>query len=358
MNILLNDKVKFLDEEGGGVVTKIIDHAMVEVTTPDGFSFPYPVRNLVKPQEDSNSKKLFSKDLSNYDNIPKAKEVTKISSVENETPLQIDKFSLKPEHFAAYLAFSPREQYRLVFGSIDVFLINVSSFTSFFVIYHESEKGFKILYQGRVSPFSKIHLAEIERDDLGFWEKTIVQMLVLEDNSPKLRGPIDTKLKIRGNRFFSENSYIQTDFLREKSIVFEIVKLDSIPVLHELNQLVDLGSDIVIGKTNGQLKKNLAILEHQTNKGQAVVDMHIWKLTDDELSMTAHEKFMTQMDYFKVCLDSALENNFDKVVFIHGVGTGRLKEEIQIYLDDREIEHKAAKMAEYGIGAIEVKIRR
>lgn len=356
MSIQLNDKVKFLDEEGGGVVTRIIDHVMVEVTTPDGFSFPYQIKDLVKPEDNSNASKLFKKGMSEYDNIPKVKEPEASFNPSKETPLQFDRGDVKPEHFAAFLAYIPRDQYKLVFGNMDVFFMNVSNLSMYFVLFREEETGFKLVSQGRISPFSKVHISEISRDDLGSWEKVVLQIILLTDNVNQLHGPVDTKLRIRGNRFFNENSYIHSDFMREKAILFEIAKTGSIPVLHQVNQMIEKGQEEKIESKEAQKKQNREIFEHQVAKGQAVVDIHIWKLTDDELSLSAHQKLMTQMDYFQKCLESAIENRFEKVVFIHGVGTGRLKEEIQANLDEMELEHKPASMSEYGIGAIQVLI--
>lgn len=47
MNFNIGDKVRFLNEKGGGIVTKIIDKKMVEVSMEDGFEFPYIVTELV-----------------------------------------------------------------------------------------------------------------------------------------------------------------------------------------------------------------------------------------------------------------------------------------------------------------------
>lgn len=355
MNIQLNDKVKFLDEEGGGVVTRIIDHAMVEVTTPDGFSFPYQIKDLVKPNDDSNASRLFSKEMSDYDSIQKTTKVNQTLTL-NETPLQLDKGELKTEHFAAYLAFIPRDQYKLVFGNMDVFLVNAGNFAFHYVLFAENDNGYKIISESKISPFSRVYLAEITRDDLNQWENIIVQMIVLQDGLSELKGPVDTKLRIRGNKFFSESSYIQTDFLRERAVIYEIVKINSIPVLHAIDKLSEKGQETKIETKEAIKKKNGLIYDHQVAKNKAVVDIHIWKLTDDELSLSNHQKLLTQMDYFIKCIDSAIENHFEKVIFIHGVGTGRLKEEIQTYLDDRNIPHKPAPMSEYGIGAIQVTI--
>ena len=357
MAIQLNDRVKFLDEEGGGVVTKIIDHAMVEVTTTDGFSIPYLVKNLVKPQEDSHSAKMFSGNMPEVNQAYiQAEKTETLSSFSQETPLLSNRHITDKKEGAAFLSFVPREQYRLVFGELDVFLVNATTQTCWFAIYQRTDNDFSLVFEGKVKAYHKWHIKEIKREELNQWEKMVIQMVVLEKNSPILRGPVDMNLNIRGNRFFNEKSYIKNDYMPDKAILFELARLNAIPILHELDKVDEKGQEVKVERKQAQQKENKEILKHKTGNGKAVVDMHIWKLTDDELSLSAHEKLLLQMDYFRKCLASAQEHHFQQVVFIHGVGTGRLKEEVQEYLDENEIKHKPAPMAEYGLGALIVEL--
>ena len=48
MSFQLGDKVSFLNEALDGIVSKIIDNKMVEVTTKDGFGIPVLITELVK----------------------------------------------------------------------------------------------------------------------------------------------------------------------------------------------------------------------------------------------------------------------------------------------------------------------
>ena len=44
--IKVGDKVKFLNDVGGGVVTSFINKNMVNVENEDGFEIPYPITQL------------------------------------------------------------------------------------------------------------------------------------------------------------------------------------------------------------------------------------------------------------------------------------------------------------------------
>ena len=47
MNFKLGDKVRFLNEKGEGVVSKIINKTTVGVTIEDGFELPFVVSQLL-----------------------------------------------------------------------------------------------------------------------------------------------------------------------------------------------------------------------------------------------------------------------------------------------------------------------
>jgi hypothetical protein len=49
--IKIGDKVKFLNDVGGGVVTGFINKTTVNVEDQDGFEVPYPINQLVNLSE-------------------------------------------------------------------------------------------------------------------------------------------------------------------------------------------------------------------------------------------------------------------------------------------------------------------
>jgi dsDNA-specific endonuclease/ATPase MutS2 len=58
-------------------------------------------------------------------------------------------------------------------------------------------------------------------------------------------------------------------------------------------------------------------------------------------------------------LDSAISNNYYKVVFIHGIGNGTLKSAIISAISEYDnVEFRTAPFAKYGNGAVEIIIHR
>jgi hypothetical protein len=88
------------------------------------------------------------------------------------------------------------------------------------------------------------------------------------------------------------------------------------------------------------------------------IDLHIHELLDDYRNMSNYEIVSFQMAHFERMIESAIKNKFRKVVFIHGVGQGVLKNEIRKVLAFYpNCTFHDAPYQKYGQGATEVLIR-
>lgn len=88
------------------------------------------------------------------------------------------------------------------------------------------------------------------------------------------------------------------------------------------------------------------------------VDLHIENLLPSHRGMSNAEIIQVQLNHFTKALDNALRSNCYKIVFIHGVGKGRLKEEIHAILKTYSgITFRSASYEKYGWGATEVLIK-
>ena len=87
------------------------------------------------------------------------------------------------------------------------------------------------------------------------------------------------------------------------------------------------------------------------------VDLHINQLVKSSNGMTNHDMLTIQLDTARQKLDFAIRKRIQKIVFIHGVGEGVLKMELE-YLFGRydNIKFYDANYQKYGLGATEVYI--
>ncbi len=87
------------------------------------------------------------------------------------------------------------------------------------------------------------------------------------------------------------------------------------------------------------------------------VDLHIEKLVRSFADMSHFDILNLQLDTAKRQLDFAISKRFQRIVFIHGVGEGILKEELKYLLRRYDnIKFYDANYQKYGLGATEVYI--
>jgi dsDNA-specific endonuclease/ATPase MutS2 len=86
---------------------------------------------------------------------------------------------------------------------------------------------------------------------------------------------------------------------------------------------------------------------------QEEVDLHIEQLVDNPKALTPVEMLDTQMGRFTIALEGAIRNRMKRIIFIHGVGNGRLRLEIHRILDQKypKLRYQDASFKEYGYGA-------
>lgn len=134
----------------------------------------------------------------------------------------------------------------------------------------------------------------------------------------------------------------------------ELIKISSSESLKFGHMEVD---KIKAEKDAPKRNKNLRNKTKERNAPKMEVDLHIHQLAPSTRGMTKHEMLNLQIDSAKRQLEFAIRKRIQKVVFIHGVGEGVLKEELY-YLFRRyeNVKYYDADYQKYGLGATEVYI--
>ncbi len=114
---------------------------------------------------------------------------------------------------------------------------------------------------------------------------------------------------------------------------------------------------IILDKEAQKKKKIPRIKPKERTVAPMVVDLHIHKLVPSEKGMSNYDMLTIQVDTAKRQLDFAVSKKIPKVVFIHGVGQGVLRAELE-YLFRRYggLKYYDADFQKYGRGATEVYI--
>ncbi|MEZ4857630.1 MAG: DNA mismatch repair protein MutS [Flavobacteriaceae bacterium] len=87
------------------------------------------------------------------------------------------------------------------------------------------------------------------------------------------------------------------------------------------------------------------------------VDLHIEQLAKNHKQLSAYQILNLQMDTAKYKLEFAIKNKIQRLIFIHGVGEGVLRAELEFLIKKYDaLKMTDADYQKYGRGAIEVYI--
>jgi hypothetical protein len=377
MKFNVGDQVKFLNTKGGGVVSKIISPTLVNVMIEDGFEIPTVTNELVKIEPQGKAERMFSEDFRGpvfsrqpaVDNLQSSvgsrqSKVNPEPATRNPEPTEPDRqsalgnYSFRAKNTpGVYLAFVPHDQKWMVTGNVEIYLFNYTTSDVLYAFFLEGEKklfgkDYDILFAG-----NKIHIDTIDRDDLLKWTKGIVQVILFSEEPDKIYLPVSAEFDISPRRFNEEANYKISQFMEERLLLVSLAQMAALGSIVTMEES-KMDEEALIRQKAIEIKPASLIEKHQTGPREAVVDLHIGELIHDFKDLAPNEMLKIQMDYFTKCIESAVERNFRKVTFIHGVGNGTLKSAIMRKVQDYEhAESHLASLARFGVGAIDVNIK-
>lgn len=104
-------------------------------------------------------------------------------------------------------------------------------------------------------------------------------------------------------------------------------------------------------------KKSVGIKRKERTQPAMEIDLHIHQLLPNTKGMQKHDILAYQLETVKRQLAFAMSKNIQRIVFIHGVGEGVLKLELEYLLKQYDnLKYYDANYQKYGLGATEVYI--
>lgn len=116
-------------------------------------------------------------------------------------------------------------------------------------------------------------------------------------------------------------------------------------------------NEVIKQKEASKKRKSVRVRPKERNQPPMEVDLHIGKLVPRSGGLSNYDMLTIQMDTAKRQLEFAMSKRIQKVVFIHGVGEGVLKAELETLFNRYEnVKYYDADYQKYGLGATEVYI--
>lgn len=362
----IGDKVRFLSEVGGGVVSGFQGKDMVLVEDADGFDIPMPIKEcVVIDTDDYNMKRKPAAPAPKPGGgAEKAKgasaKVRPDEEDEDERPVTYRPAERKGgDVLNVMLAFVPQDLKAISATAFDAYLINDSNFTLYFTYLTAEGSNWRVRSHGRVEPNTKFYIEEFDRSVLNELERVAVQFVAFKDNKSFLFKPaVSVELRIDTVKFYKLHTFCQSIFFEEPSLIYDIVKED-VPAKQVFVSADDI-KDALLQKKGPERKEGGRPQPKPRTKNEIIeVDLHAHELLDTTAGMSNSEILNYQLDVFRKTLEEHKSRKGQKIVFIHGKGDGVLRKAILQELKYRykSYESQDASFREYGFGATMVVIR-
>lgn len=119
----------------------------------------------------------------------------------------------------------------------------------------------------------------------------------------------------------------------------------------------ELKEDDLLSERNYSVKEELLTGQRKPIEVWEI-DLHIESLLESHVGMTNQAILNYQMKKFRIFFKHAKEHHIRKLIAIHGVGEGILKEEVRAFLANKQgVVYYDADFREYGKGATAIEIR-
>lgn len=329
MKLRIGDKVRFLNETGEGVITRFKSKDSVFVEMPDGFEIPYLIQQLVP---------IHTELILNP-------EVENIDIVAESTLLECVYFIIEPDH-----------ELPLLVSDYKFYLFNSSSYNMAFTYSIKDDMHYQTLKHGELGAYQKVLLKTVKKNFFQEYAYHKVECLFFKNTHYKNQFPIAEVLFIN-DRVLKENVLAKHNEF--KYPVFAFVLKDDFMDKEKIERHLD-AEDITRLKAIKEFRQpsKTSVSNKQKQKElQKEVDLHIEELVESYRGLTNTQMLNIQIEHFEKELDKAFETGLKKIVFIHGVGNGRLKQEILSILKTIDgISFHDASYKKYGFGATEVLI--
>ncbi|MFV0506496.1 MAG: DUF2027 domain-containing protein [Bacteroidales bacterium] len=344
--INIGDKVKFLDSVGGGIVRGFQSKSVALVEDEEGFEIPTLVNELLKIDNQA-----YNDTSSNEESHTNTQQSAPI--VEKYEPVFIEGND-KPNFF---IAFVPTDTENPVSGEIELFIINDSNYTLLFNYSKKHEDKFVSHESGDIEPNTKLKIDSYSQIDLPEFPKLYFQLIPFLPQAKELISPFIKEFAINPVKFYKEKSYVENDFFDDNAIVFSLSKNIDAEVFDKITQ--DEFRQAIAQKTFVATQKE-TINKRQRTLELVEVDLHIHEIIDDFSGLSNHEILEIQIERFNSEMKDAIANRVKKIIFIHGVGAGKLKMEVLNELKRKypKYSYQDASFKEYGFGATMVNLVR
>lgn len=361
----IGDKVRFIYERGGGVVTGFRGKDIVLVEGEEGFEIPMQIRECVAVETNEyNFEKKTKAQKEKEEEVKRRSQPVSAAKQEPEEEFE-PVVSYRPkerpegERLNVLLAFLPMEEKSLSNTRFEAYLINDSNYRIYYTYLSASGRSWQMRSTGVIEPNSKIFMEEFGREELNDMERVCVQLLPHKEKKPyALKPAMSVERRIDTVKFYKLHLFRENPYFDEGALIYDIVTDDK-PVKEVFTDAAELQKAILEKKKADAPKPAQPTAKPIKGSDILEVDLHIDELLDSTAGMNNFEILNYQLDVVRKTIEENIKHKGQRIVFIHGKGEGVLRNAIYQELRRKypRCISQDASFQKYGFGATMVIIK-
>lgn len=224
----IGDKVRFLNEVGGGRVSGFQGKDIVLVADEDGFDVPMRVSDVVVVGDENYD----TQHVIEVKNEKRRKDTEAL--VEESEPADRPVTFKKPieerrggDKLSVYLTFVPIDVKELSETRFESYLVNDCNYYLHYVYMTAEGTSWQVRSTGEVEPNTKLFIEEFGRDQLGELEHSCIQLVAYKRDKYFLRKPVvDALVNIDPVKFYKLHTFRENDFFEQPALIYTIIEND------------------------------------------------------------------------------------------------------------------------------------
>ena len=200
--------------------------------------------------------------------------------------------------------------------------------------------------KNRINPFEDFYLHDIEFENLNDNPAFFIDFSLAQPDKKKA-DHFETSVKLRPKQLFAKIEELR----KNNKATFSQLLFEKYP-----DKLVEEKMDMGKLSARGYKIYEASRAKEHLEAPRTVVDLHIEKLTDDWKSLAGYEILSLQLKTFEKFYQLALAHSQPGLIVIHGVGEGKLRDEIHdILRAKKEVKSFVNQYhPNFGFGATEI----
>lgn len=328
MKFSIGDIVSLKNTGEEGRVVAIISHEMVEVEA-GGTTFPVFTDEVEHPYLNwflNNKQRNEKRPSLSPDNVPPFEQSPKTAS-------------------GFHLSFMPEYKLGVFDEMIDklrIYFINETAYTIALKYKCTTRSGLLFSHHTSINAFCHCYLHDVPFEYMH--EQPLFTWEIVQQQDKRKVSLLSDAVKLKPKKLFDHIVALQRDNLP----MFNILLKEDFPFVQN-EKLIPEHYNI---ERSGPASPN----NTTTCKPVDSIDLHIDKLVRDTSALTNYEMLQLQIDAFEQALDNAIQCRQHSLTVIHGVGKGRLKDEIhRILRSVAAVSHfQHGWSPRYGLGATDI----